>query len=143
MFSTYLSPMENWVAIVARHVLKSFYSEFEPYLASSQSNPASLDKFAQKLCFNTTRPFSDEETNPQAWIDQLCGSNLRWESLGLLFNFWGGCIISTRAQKSIMDDQLLSRGWAPLARECFNVCYELCETFSNGNSVMLHLAWLV
>ena len=142
LYYAYLSPMENWAAVVARHVLESFYSEFEPYLRSDRKNTAELEDFAHKLCVNTTRPFSDEETDPQKWIDQLCGPNLRWESLGLLFNFWGLYADPNRAQ-SKMVVQLLGKSWVPLARECFNLCYELCEEFSNGNSVMLHLAWLV
>ena len=142
LYCTDVSPTETWAAVVARHVLKSFYSEFEPHLGSCQNNTAELEQFAHKLCVNTTRPFSDEESDPQAWIDQLCGPNLRWESLGLLFNFWGLYADPNRAE-SKMVVQLLGKNWVPLARECFNLCYELCEEFSNGNSVMLHLAWLV
>ncbi len=140
LFRLPFGTMEHWPSIVARRVLASFYAEFGRHLGRRWDNTAQLEEIARRLCAGTSRPFSDEETDPDVWVGQLCGANLRWESVGLLFSFWD---LSTNPKYSLapMKDRLGRKGWAPLARECFNLCCDLCREFSPGNSVMLHLAW--
>lgn len=141
LFRTFFSPMESWVYTVARRVLESFYREFGRFLGASPDNTTQLEKVAHKICVNTTRPFSDQETNLDVWINQLCGENLRWESVGLLFNCWDLSNHSKFFNHALVKDRLGRKGWDPLARECFNLCTDLCQEFSNGSSIMLHLGW--
>lgn len=141
LLRTFFSSMESWVYIVAGRVLESFYSEFGRYLGASPDNTAQLEKVAHRICVNTTRPFSDHEINLDAWIEQLCGANLRWESVGLLFNFWDLSNHSKFFNHALMKDRLGRKGWDPLARKCFDLCTDLCKEFSTGSSIMLHLGW--
>lgn len=141
LFRTFFSPMETWLSIAARRVLESFYQEFGQYLGPGQDNTAQLEEIAHRLCVTTGRPFSDDENNPDAWINQLCGENLRWESIGLLFNCWDLSANPKYSSQALMKDRLGRKGWSPIARESLNLCMDLCQEFSNGNSVMLHLVW--
>ncbi|RYO96268.1 hypothetical protein DL766_002326 [Monosporascus sp. MC13-8B] len=136
----YCSPMESWIYGVARHVLDSFYEEFGRYFGPRRDT-AELEKVAHQLCINTAQPFSDEENNPARWIGQLCGENLRWESLGVLFVFWDLSMGRTSSSQALVKDRLGRKGWGPVVHESLLLCLDLCEEFSNGNSVMLHLSW--
>ncbi|RYP10008.1 hypothetical protein DL764_000937 [Monosporascus ibericus] len=136
----YLSPMESWIYGVARHVLDSLYEEFGRYFRPRRDT-AELEKVAHRLCVNTAQPFSDEENNPTRWIGQLCGKNLRWESLGILFAFWDLSRRPRISSQALMKDRLGRKGWDPVTQECLHLCLDLCKEFSNGNSVMLYLTW--
>ncbi|RYP53083.1 hypothetical protein DL768_001860 [Monosporascus sp. mg162] len=140
LLRSYHSPMESWIYGVTRHVLDSFYEEFGRYFGPRRDT-AELEKVAHRLCVNTAQPFSDEENNPARWIGQLCGKNLRWESLGILFAFWDLSIGPRFSSQALAKDRLGRKGWGPVTQECLHLCLDLCKEFSNGNSVMLHLTW--
>ncbi|RYP55434.1 hypothetical protein DL769_010176 [Monosporascus sp. CRB-8-3] len=140
LLRSYYSPMESWIYGVTRHVLDSFYEEFGRYFGPRRDT-AELEKVAHRLCVNTAQPFSDEENNPARWIGQLCGENLRWESLGILFCFWDLSTGPRFSSQAWVRDRLGRKHWDPVTQECLLLCLDLCEEFSNGNSVMLHLTW--
>ncbi|RYP62340.1 hypothetical protein DL771_009779 [Monosporascus sp. 5C6A] len=140
LLQPYYSPMESWAYGVTRQVLDSFYEEFGRYFGPRRDT-AELEKVAHQLCVNTAQQFSDEENNPARWIGQLCGENLRWESLGILFSFWDLSTGPRFSSQALVKDRLDRKGWDLVMRECLLLCLDLCEEFSNGNSVMLHLTW--
>src|SRR3546814_14405078 len=47
----------------------------------------SLQQMACFLTANTARPFREDLADPDEWLRQFTGFNLRWESIGLLFSF--------------------------------------------------------
>ncbi|KAF4957513.1 hypothetical protein FSARC_11281 [Fusarium sarcochroum] len=72
-----------WSNITVPAVIKSLESTFGSHLDSGNVD---LDRIAERICNNTVRPFQDIHTGSQKWIDQLCGPNLRWESIALLWS---------------------------------------------------------
>ncbi|KAM0553085.1 hypothetical protein ACHAPJ_007633 [Fusarium lateritium] len=72
-----------WSNITVPSILKSLESTFGSHLDSRSIN---LERIAERICNNTVRPFRDIHTGSQEWIDQLCGPNLRWESIALLWS---------------------------------------------------------
>ncbi|RYP42226.1 hypothetical protein DL767_000390 [Monosporascus sp. MG133] len=140
LLRSYHCTMESWIYGVSRRVLDSFYEEFGQYFRPRRDT-AELEKVAHRLCVNTAQPFSDEENNPARWIGQLCGKNLRWESLGILFAFWDLSIGPGSSNQSLAKHRLSRKGWDPVTQECLHSCLVLCKEFSNGNSMMLHLIW--
>jgi hypothetical protein len=63
-------------------IIRSIESTFGSHLDPDKIN---LEHIAERVCNNTIRPFRDAE-NSQEWVDQLCGQNLRWESITLLWS---------------------------------------------------------
>ncbi|KAF5027098.1 hypothetical protein F66182_810 [Fusarium sp. NRRL 66182] len=72
-----------WSNLTVPAIINSLESTFGSQLDPGKIN---LERMAEHICNNTSRPFRDIHTSSQAWIDQLCGPNLRWESIALL---WG------------------------------------------------------
>ncbi|KAF5000456.1 hypothetical protein FGRMN_1787 [Fusarium graminum] len=72
-----------WSNLTVPAVLNSLESTFGSTLEPGKLD---LERIAEQICNNTARPFLEIETSSQEWIDQLCGPNLRWESIALLWS---------------------------------------------------------
>ncbi|KAF4957968.1 hypothetical protein FGADI_2797 [Fusarium gaditjirri] len=72
-----------WSNLAVPAVISSLEATFGAKLDRKKLN---LELIAQQVCNNTAQPFQDIDTSSQEWIDQLCGRNLRWESIGLLWS---------------------------------------------------------
>ncbi|KAJ4011148.1 hypothetical protein NW766_007786 [Fusarium irregulare] len=71
-----------WSNLTVPAIIRSLESTFGSHLDHDKVN---LELIAEKVCNNTLRPFRDIEDS-QEWVDQLCGQNLRWESIALLWS---------------------------------------------------------
>ncbi|KAI1372132.1 hypothetical protein F4677DRAFT_456785 [Hypoxylon crocopeplum] len=129
---------DGWIRPAALQVVKSMYDMFGRYFGRDR-NERQLEELARTLCINTTRPFSDGESDPERWISQFSGENLRWEFVGILSVFWdfvpGSETAVWKGKRSAEFDRSFRT-----ARENLRLCLELCKEFSNGNSLMLYLS---
>ncbi|KAI1869209.1 uncharacterized protein JN550_005839 [Neoarthrinium moseri] len=134
----YRKDMNHYHAIIkmiAERVLHSLYEAFGQYLGRDRS-AAKYEALARKICYNSSQPVLNL-TDTDAWLDQFCGPNLRWESLGLLFNYWD-------LEKSAMvpTDPLLRKSYCiPTMQECLMLCVELSQEFSGGNLFLVFLKY--
>ncbi|RGP78703.1 hypothetical protein FLONG3_3158 [Fusarium longipes] len=71
-----------WSNLTVPAIIRSLESTFGSHLDPNKIN---LELIAERVCNNTIQPFRDVE-NSQEWVDQLCGQNLRWESIVLLWS---------------------------------------------------------
>lgn len=71
-----------WSNLTVPSIIRSLESTFGSHLDSTKIN---LELIAERVCNNTVQPFRDIEDS-QEWVNQLCGSNLRWESVALLWS---------------------------------------------------------
>lgn len=122
----------RWIHRAALSIFYALTDVFGQYLGNGDEK---LEELAQILCENTARPFRDED-DPQAWLDQFTGSNLRWESLGLVWTFWelgtGPIGISDQHQKTAPG---------PITTTCLGYCVDLARSFSQGNDLLLWLTY--
>ncbi|KAF4453706.1 hypothetical protein F53441_3715 [Fusarium austroafricanum] len=72
-----------WTNPAVAFIIKSLETTFGSHWDPKKFN---LNLIAERVCNNTARPFQDIETSSQEWLDQLCGPNLRWESIALLWS---------------------------------------------------------
>lgn len=97
-----------------------------------------LERAAEILCNNSAQPLRDMD-DPQQWMDQYCGDNLRWESIGLI---WGNLERLTDTLNSLRPCHV---AWIPgkcdreLSRTHLNYCIDLARQFTDGNSILLDL----
>jgi hypothetical protein len=72
-------------------------------------------------------------------MDQYCGDNLRWESIGLI---WGNLERLTDTLNSLRPSHV---AWIPgktdkaLSRRHLSYCIDLARQFSDGNALLLDL----
>ncbi|RGP70051.1 hypothetical protein FSPOR_4343 [Fusarium sporotrichioides] len=71
-----------WSNLTVPAIIRSLELTFGSHLNPEQIN---FETIAERVCNNTIRPFRDTE-NSQEWVDQLCGQNLRWESIAMLWS---------------------------------------------------------
>ncbi|OLN97269.1 hypothetical protein CCHL11_07721 [Colletotrichum chlorophyti] len=89
LFDSHTNPSDGWIRLAARRMIASLYDTFPEHFDSSRPpDDAQLTALARTICANTAKCISDEESDPEKWIAQFTGANLRWESLGVLFVYW-------------------------------------------------------
>lgn len=127
---------DGWIRPVAVRVAHSLYETYGDYFVNRSG--ARFEELARKFCINTSRPFSDDEPDPERWIGQFLGENMRWELVGLLSMFWdfipGSRTTIWLGKRSAQYD----RGFRT-TRQNLRFCLEICKEFSHGNSMMLYL----
>ncbi|KID74186.1 uncharacterized protein G6M90_00g081390 [Metarhizium brunneum] len=129
---------DGWAPVAAQRILESLYGRFGKYLGANRVD-SQLEEIATTLSNNTLRPFSDNVRDPEEWISQLSGPNLRWESLGLLFTFKElGEDRSWATQRGVSGESL-SKHWPEVSRVCLGLSIDLARRFSDGNSILLLL----
>ncbi|KAL5092837.1 hypothetical protein Trisim1_000572 [Trichoderma cf. simile WF8] len=97
-----------------------------------------LESIAEMICHNTAQPFREID-DPHEWMDQFCGSNLRWESIGLI---WGGLERLADTMNSFRPchvEWIPGKGSKELSRTYINYCIDLSKQFCDGSPVLLDL----
>ena len=84
-----------------------------------------LDQMAQAISSNTMKDLAEDMTEPEAWIEQFTGPNLRWEALGVLFNFWR------------LGEPDRDRVFFPRDQEAMGLCIRICREFVGSPTTWL------
>lgn len=71
---------DGWLRLVAQRILDTLYVEWGKYLDRGRSI-LKLEDMARRISVNTAKSVLNK-AEPDAWLDQFRGPNLRWESLG-------------------------------------------------------------
>ena len=123
---------ECWARVAARRILGSLREQFGDCLGPPCSrSDAQLQRVARFLTKNTVEPFRENVVDPDEWIGQFSGNNLRWESIGLLYTF------SEMGQRECEPGG--SDTWLQVSRVCLGLCIDLARRFSYGSSLILML----
>ncbi|KAF7547053.1 hypothetical protein G7046_g9132 [Stylonectria norvegica] len=125
---------DQWIHVAVDAIVQTLRHDFAPYLAADADNRL-IAEMAQILCCNSSKPFRDEHEDPQAWIRQFTGPNLRWESLGLLWTFWemGTGPMGHPPMRYEAPDEIVNA--------CLGYTIEISRHFSQGNDLMLYLSF--
>ncbi|KAF5019460.1 hypothetical protein F66182_8542 [Fusarium sp. NRRL 66182] len=115
--------IDEWILGSIQDILATLQQDWGECLASRDT--AQLEELGLAICNNTSRPLGDVHSSGKAWLDQLSGPNLRWESIGLIWTYWGGS-----PSYDISN-----------VATCLGYCIELARHFSSGNDVLLHLCY--
>ncbi|KAI0123391.1 hypothetical protein BJ170DRAFT_587235, partial [Xylariales sp. AK1849] len=126
---------DTWINRIAQRFLGTLYSTFGKHLGHDRT-VANYEEMARRICFNSSRPVS-KLPDTDAWLDQFCGPNLRWESLGLLFNYWD--LGQSRLQRN--DPRPREIYPTRTTQECLILCVELGQEFSDGNLFLVYLKY--
>ncbi|KAH8664248.1 hypothetical protein BX600DRAFT_296113 [Xylariales sp. PMI_506] len=128
LFQREFTAYDSWVQKIAGRFLDSIYETFGEYLGADRTL-AKYEEMARRICYNSSRPVI-ELREADAWLDQFCGPNLRWESIGLLFHHWD--------TGQVPESQKYPRP-REVTQECLILCVELSQEFSDGNIFLVYL----
>lgn len=127
---------KGWSHIAVANIVRSLQ---ETFCAQRDVGESELERIAEQICQNTVRPFRDIHTSPWEWLEQFCGSNLRWESLGLL---WAYLERISDALDSLRTGHLawmVGKKSTETALACLGYCIDLARYFNEGNDLLLDL----
>ncbi|KAL6855627.1 fungal-specific transcription factor domain-containing protein [Trichoderma novae-zelandiae] len=132
----------NWLS--GQWLNDSLWTAFGTALDRETRDEEQLRRMAFKLCRNGAVSLEESHTDVQAWFDEYSGSNLRWESLGLLFIFWAGGARRLPERPAICSDcEVLHHNHAGhLVRQYKAAawkCIELSRDAANSNMLLAFL----
>jgi hypothetical protein len=114
---------DDWTVKVVEDVIDTLHRDWGEYLTTRHNDQ--LEELGLYISNNTSRPIQDEHSSAKAWTDQFTGSNIRWESIGLIWTYWDG-----------------TPGFdAPVVGKCLGYCVELVRHFTSGNDILLYLCY--
>ncbi|KAL6357296.1 hypothetical protein LRP88_07454 [Fusarium phalaenopsidis] len=79
---------DDWIITCVKRTIEAFHECWGEHLSSRDD--LRLEEMGLAICNNTARPVHDEHIGGAEWMDQFSGSNIRWESLGLIWTYWDG-----------------------------------------------------
>lgn len=125
----------SWEGYMVASIIRFLRSRF----GAKTPRDADIERLADLINGNTMRPLRDIHSSSKEWLDQFCGANLRWESLGLM---WAHL---ERLSDALTSLRTISLQWLPgersehLAMECMTSCLHLAQHFSQGNDLFVDL----
>ncbi|GKT96141.1 fungal specific transcription factor [Colletotrichum tofieldiae] len=142
LFDSHVNPSDGWIRLAAKRMITSLYETFPQYFgASEKPDDAQLAVLARTICGNTAKCVSDEESDPEKWVAQFTGTNLRWESLGIMFVYWE---LAARYLGPYRPDvgsqfQCVDEGTRVVMqyRYCVGASIELAKAAASGGNTML------
>lgn len=135
-FSPGASEPKGWAYLAVDRIIRSLQETYGDVLSRGESG---LEAMVEILCNNTTRTIEDSH-NLQQWLDQFCGQNLRWESIGLL---WAHLEHVSDLVDSLHPRRLywISARESPEQGYTFlKYCIDAARAFSASNDLLLDLA---
>lgn len=129
----------GWLRLTAGRVLADLHERFGAYLGPCRVD-SQLEDIAHFLSDNSTKPFQEHEPDPQKWIGQFTGPNLRWESLGLIFAHGEPTFPDMNDPYSGFDVNSAKKEWAEVSRVCLGLCIDLSRRFASANSLLAQLS---
>lgn len=128
-----------WGHIAVDRIIDSLQTTFKAFMGRGD---AGLELMADVLSKNSTRPIRCDIADPHQWIAQICGKNLRWESLGLLW------VHSVRVLDALDAFQSRNIEWIEDSSACspmdevgqhLSYCIEVAKHLNDGNDLLLDL----
>ncbi|KAF6824166.1 fungal specific transcription factor [Colletotrichum plurivorum] len=146
LFASHFDPHDGFVRPVGQRILDSLYETYGDCF-KPDADEARLAALVRLICANTTRPFDEHEPDAQAWIAQFTGTNIRWETLGVLFTYWE---LSARNEHLVRPHTVAPRVGGRAAgarlRDVYRRCLEDCSALARrhtevGNALLLFIYW--
>ncbi|KAI6759471.1 hypothetical protein HG530_010151 [Fusarium avenaceum] len=125
----------SWSHAAVSRIITSLRLLFQRFEGSDSFD----EKVADVLCRNTSQPISDDLGSFDEWVAQFCGSNIRWESIGLLWAHVEGLsdALSTLSYRQLQWVE--GKESSVVSHENLHYCIEIVRHFTAGNVLLLDL----
>lgn len=139
LFLRHINPHDGWIRSAGSKLSDSLFDMFRA--RKSIQEKTLLTKL---ICQNTTSVLEEHEDSSQ-WLGSFSGSNLRWESIGILFTYWAFGAISSPDDdpifKSLPGKYMLRRESMVYFKECASTCIILCSQVNHSNPLLVYLLY--
>ncbi|KAK8862332.1 hypothetical protein PGQ11_008567 [Apiospora arundinis] len=128
LFTRNMNPCDTWLPGGRLRLAHSLYDAFGTSLEGTRRY-SHLRDMANTLCANSKSPFFEDHEDPDEYMDAICGSHLRWESMGVLFTYWAFSACLTRDVEMDPSGQnvITGRQMANRFTNCVSKCIEICR----------------
>ncbi|KAL6882292.1 fungal-specific transcription factor domain-containing protein [Trichoderma longibrachiatum] len=122
----------NWLS--GQRLNESLWTAFGSALDGEGRDEERLRRMSMKVCRNGAVSLGEFHTDAKAWFDEYSGTNLRWESLGLLLPdrsaICSDCAVLHHEHPSQLVRQYKAAAWK---------CIELCRDAASSNMLLAFL----
>ena len=138
------SPTQYWGRYASDRILATLQRRYGSALGPNRDD-VQLELMARDFSANSREPFNNDIEDPEAFLDQFAGDDLRWESIGLLFCFReyapdvNGSGAAPPPRSRVWDKKISLQLWSEPARRCLHLCLDLARNFTEGNSILMFL----
>lgn len=146
LFAAHFDPHDAFVRPVAQRALDCLYATYGSYLGTVRDD-AQLSELTRILCANTAKPFSENEADPEKWVAQFTGTNVRWETLGILYIYWelssrNNHLVRPETKPPPPGGRVAAFRQRDVYRKCINDCQALARRATEvGNTLLLYVYW--
>lgn len=144
LFRWHVNANDSWIRPAAEQMIGAMWQAFGPNLRQ-RADPSMLREMAQQLAYNSSRPLR-EDANPEQWLANFSGKNMRWECLGLLFTFWSFGSYKFQLQdgdglQGLWQSGRDRRKAVHKYKECAAICIQFANASRNVNSLLLYVVY--
>lgn len=144
LFKLNVHPIDGWCRLAAQILNESLWISFGDVLEGTRTT-SGLTNMAKILCRNSSMPLQEEHTDPIEWLRSFSGQKMRWESLGILFCYWGLGTKSLAENVDLRETQQLRESDRRRLLKKFTVsagmCIDICKSGSTANLLLAHLLY--
>lgn len=143
LFARNINPNDTWLPGGRLRLAHSLYDAFGTSLEGTRRYPHLRD-MANTLCSNSKARFNEDHEDPDEYMGAICGPQLRWEGLGMMFTYWAFSAALTRDVESDPGGQNVVTGRQMVLRftKCVSKCIEICRKLrASPNTVFVFLCF--
>ncbi|KAI2822908.1 transcriptional regulator family: Fungal Specific TF [Aspergillus niger] len=145
LFSSHINPNDGWIRLAGRHSLDRMWDAFRPALR--RRSEEDMLETATILTRNSKTPLQKKQ-DPQAWLTSFTGTQMRWETIGILYTYWAcGAVSSSSESQAVArycqghssvtnTKQLMAR-----FKHCALLCIDLCKQLGSVNLLFVYLLY--
>ena len=125
-----------------KYCISTLWSSFEEQLNTPRTSEK-LIPLAEALFRNEENPLPPPPDDGIQWLDTFMGPNLRFETLGMLFCYFGAGYLACQDSDSrfeVPENHGRDRkqtAWR--MKECADVCFQMCEHTDTVNELVVSL----
>lgn len=127
--------------VLTEYIFKSTWLVHGNYLEEPR-DPRGLAAFAEQVFLNEQVPLQRNEKSIK-YLESFTGHNLRWESIGLMFTFFGIGALALQDRDKLFatqpEEMNNRKKFAICMKQCSEACMVLCDHTDTINDIVLCL----
>ncbi|KAK8039092.1 hypothetical protein PG993_007503 [Apiospora rasikravindrae] len=130
LFTRNINPNDTWLPGGRLRLASSLYEAFGASLEGTRRY-SHLREMASLICSNSKARFVEDQEDPEEYMSSFCGTQMRWESLGILFTYWAFSASLTRdtdidpVGQNVFTGRQMARRFTNCVSKCIDICRKL------------------
>ncbi|OJJ78068.1 hypothetical protein ASPBRDRAFT_112726 [Aspergillus brasiliensis CBS 101740] len=145
LFSKHINPNDGWIRLAGHYSSDRMWETFRSALRR-RSEEDKLE-IATILTQNSKIPLRNEQ-DPQAWLASFTGTQMRWETLGILYTYWAFGAISSSSESQAVARYCQAHPSVTGVRQLMahfknyaSLCIDICKQLGSVNVLFVYLLY--